>query len=137
MKKLLSALLPLFVLTACVGSNNNQNPTNNSTLNSGTLANINTAIDPTTIGFAANFAAQHADLQIAFAPYYESGSQHSPGECSNAQDIYATTIAPIMKVSESSTLNSLWNSDEYFNCSAGITKLVVASIKTVSPDSRP
>ncbi len=128
MKKLLSALLPLFVLTACVGSNNNQNPTNNSTLNSGTLANINTAIDPTTIGFAANFAAQHADLQIAFAPYYESGSQHSAGECSNAQDIYATTIAPIMKVSESSTLNSLWNSDEYFNCSAGITKLVVASI---------
>lgn len=69
MKKLLSTLLPLFVLTACVGSNNDQTPTNNSAVNSGALTDTNTTIDPTTIGFAANFVTQHANLQIAFAPY--------------------------------------------------------------------
>lgn len=136
MKKLLSALLPLFVLTACVGSNNDQTPTNNSAVNSGALTDTNTTIDPTTIGFAANFVTQHANLQIAFAPYYESATEHSADDCSNAQDIYATTIAPIMKISESSTLNSLWNSDEYFNCNAGITKLVVASIASAKQSIR-
>ena len=136
MKKLLSALLPLFVLTACVGSNDNQNSSNNSTVNSSTLTNANTTVDPTTIGFAASFATQHANLQVAFAPYYESATEHSAADCPNAQDIYATTIAPIMKISESSTLNSLWNSDEYFNCNAGITKLVVASIASAKQSIR-
>lgn len=133
MKKILTALLPLFVLTACGGSaGNNQNQTTSSAFQSIKAANI----DPSTIGFAANFAGQHAELQIAFGPYYESDNQHSAGECPNAQDIYATTIAPITKVSKGSTLTQIWNSDEYFNCNAGITKLVVASIASAKQSIR-
>lgn len=134
MKKQLITLLPIVILTACVGNNNtNQNQT---TATSTTQYNTQAAIDPTTIGFAAKFMAQHADLQIAFAPYFESDSQHSASECPNAQDIYATTVAPIINVSESSTLDKLWTSDEYFNCNAGITKLVVAAINNAKQSIR-
>ena len=128
MKKLFMSLLPLLTLTACVGNNSEQNQ---HTTDTNTIPqSVQPAIDPTTIGFAANFAAQKANLQIAFSPYFESNSQHSANECPNAQDIYATTISPIIKMSESSTLDNLWNTDEYFNCNAGITKLVVASISS-------
>lgn len=136
MKKLLITLLPLILLTACEGDGNtNQNQTNTAPT-SVTQQNAQTDLDPTTLGFAAKFTAQKANLEIAFSPYFESNSQHSATECANAQDIYATTIAPIMKVSESSTLDSLWNSDEYSNCNAGITKLVVASIASAKQSIR-
>jgi len=134
LKKILATLLPLFLLTACEGSsssNQQSQSTTNATLNS-----ARAAVDPTTIGFAANFAAQHADLQVAFAPYFESNNQHSANECPNAQDIYATTIAPIIKMSSNSTLDSLWTSDEYFNCNAGITQLVVNSITSAKQSIR-
>ena len=51
------------MLAACGGSaGNNQNQTTSSAFQSIKAANI----DPSTIGFAANFAGQHAELQIAF-----------------------------------------------------------------------
>lgn len=134
MKKLLITLLPLIALTACVGSNSEQ--TQQTVNNNSVQQSAQPTIDPTTIGFAANFAAQNANLQIAFAPYFESNSQHNANECPNAQEIYATTISPIIKMSESSTLDSLWKSDEYFNCNAGITQLVVNSITSAKQSIR-
>lgn len=138
MKKLIIALFPLVTLTACVGSSNSSGQNQTSTNSNNTFKSIiaDPVTDPTTIGFAAKFSAQKANLQLAFSPYFESGNQHSASECPNAEDIYATTIAPIMKVSESSTLDNLWNSDEYFNCNAGITKLVVASITSAKQSIR-
>lgn len=138
MKKLIIALFPLVTLTACVGSSNSSGQNQTLTNSNNTFKSIiaNPVTDPTTIGFAAKFSTQKANLQLAFSPYFESGNQHTASECPNAEDIYATTIAPIMKVSESSTLDNLWNSDEYFNCNAGITKLVVASITSAKQSIR-
>lgn len=130
MKKLLITLAPIFFLIGCNGgaSHQEQTPaTNDAKFMTGSISD---AFDQTRIGFAARFTGQSAQLQVAFSPYNESGDQSdfSPDKCSNSQAIYNATIAPIMALSPNSTLNTVWQKDEYFNCNDGITKMIIQGI---------
>lgn len=141
MKKLLITLLPILALAACNSGggyhdqyNNNSQMTTKS-VGSGSGASILTQIsnfDQTRIGFAARFTGQSAQLQVAFSPYNVANDTHTASDCENAAAIYNATIAPIKAVSPQTTLDSVWNKDEYFNCNDGITKMVVQGINNAT-----
>ncbi len=141
MKKLLITLLPILALAACNSGggyhdqyNNNSQMTTKS-VGSGSGASILTQIsnfDQTRIGFAARFTGQSAQLQVAFSPYNVANDTHTASDCENTAAIYNATIAPIKAVSPQTTLDNVWNKDEYFNCNDGITKMVVQGINNAT-----
>lgn len=46
-------------------------------------------------------------------------------------DVYNKIIEPIISISHNSTLQCVWDHEEYFNCHSAITNLIVNSINKV------
>lgn len=135
MKKRLK-LVSVFTATStciigCVGSSgSNSNSTTSLAIQSTNTANTSTTTDPSKIGFAIQFNNLSPTLQIAYGPYYDPTQSGNASSCPNSSDIYNTTITPVLNLSSGSSLASLWQNYEYFNCNAGITKLVVNAINS-------
>lgn len=111
-------------LSACHYGNSNSS----SVTTQQTITSSESSFDNSRIGFAMRFNGQSGDMDIAFAPYNESGQDFSANKCPNAQAIYTQVVAPIIEVSPKSTLQHVWDEEEYFNCHSGTTNLIVGSI---------
>lgn len=92
------------------------------------ILNETTTFDSSRIGFAMRFNGQSGDVDVAFAPYNEQGDDFSADKCPHAHDVYTKVVAPIISVSPNSTLQHVWDHEEYFNCHSGTTNLIVNSI---------
>lgn len=131
-----ATLMAAMIMTGCNSGATNNSANNGSTqsqsvgsaINARAVESGNPQPDLTRIGFAAKFTNQTADLQVAFSPYNVAGDTHTAMDCESAAEIYAATIAKIKEVSPNTTLDTVWNKDEYFNCNDGITKMIVNAI---------
>ena len=92
------------------------------------VLNDKVTFDNSRIGFAMRFNGQSGDVDVAFAPYNEQGDDFSADKCPHAHDVYTKVVAPIISVSPNSTLQHVWDHEEYFNCHSGTTNLIVNSI---------